>query len=262
MSENAVLLDVEDGIATITLNRPDEMNSLSPAIVSGIDDALDRVAEHDDARCVVLEGAGRAFCAGGDISGMDDDETTGHERMLRIVDISEKIPVRLYNYELPTVAKIDGYCLGAGVGVALSCDVQLASERAQLGLVFRNVGLTLDFATSYLVPQYVGPNVARELALTGEILPADEAEELGLLNHVYDEESFESESQELIETIATGPTVALHHSTRNINLAPGSSIREAAEREARSQKLASNTEDHTEGVEAFAEDREPNFQGR
>ncbi|SEH18192.1 Enoyl-CoA hydratase/carnithine racemase [Natronorubrum sediminis] len=265
MSAEAVLAEFDDGIATITLNQPDRMNALSDEIKRGLESALDAIDERDDVRCIVFQGSGKAFCAGGDVGGMSDrDESTrtAQDRIQELVDLCEHVPIRIYNTDIPTVAKIDGYCLGAGVGLALSCDVQLASEDASFGLVFRNVGLSMDFATSFLVPRATGWNVAKELALTGEIIGADHAEELGLINHEYGTDQFESKATELIESIATGPTVALGRSLRNIDRSYGSTIRQAVEREAQAQNIAYGTEDHEEGVSAFSEDRDPVFQGR
>lgn len=262
---DAVLADFEDGIATITLNQPDRMNALSDEIKRGIESALDAVDERDDVRCVVFEGNGNAFCAGGDVGGMEDrdeSERSPRDRVRELVETCERIPIRIYNYDIPTVAKIDGYCLGAGVGVALACDIQLASEDAAFGLVFRNVGLSMDFATSFLVPREVGWNVAKELALTGRIIPAERAHELGLINHVYGANDFEAEAADLIDEIAIGPTVALGYSARNIDRSYGGTIREAVEREAEAQNVAYGTDDHDEGVAAFRDDREPDFSGR
>lgn len=264
MTDDAVIASVEDGIATITLNRPEWMNALSEDIKRGIESALDAVDERDDVRCVVFEGNGNAFCAGGDIGGMEDrDESEWSPRdcVRDLIESCERIPIRIYNYDIPTVAKIDGYCLGAGVGVALACDIQLASDEAAFGLVFRNVGLSMDFATSFLVPREVGWNVAKELALTGKVVSAERARELGLINHVYGSDDFESDGGELVKEIATGPTVALGYSARNIDRSYGGTIREAVEREAETQNVAYRTDDHDEGVAAFREDREPDFSG-
>lgn len=259
-----VLLDIHDGVATVALNRPGKMNALSDGIKQGIEEALDEVSERDDARCVVLTGTENAFCAGGDVGSMDDRSESGpsgHGDVRRLIDSSERIPIRIYEFECPTVAKIDGYCLGAGVGLAMACDVLLASERAKFGLVFRNIGLSLDYTTSLLVTRAVGPYVAKELAFTGDIISADHAEELGLINHTYPTDEFDAEVDELVGRIADGPTVALHHSARCIDRAHNSSLRETAEREANAQNIARNTLDHEEGLTAFSEDRDPSFEG-
>lgn len=265
MSDDTVTASFEDGIATITLDRPERMNALSEDVKRGIESALDAVDERDDVRCIVFEGAGNAFCAGGDVGGMEDrdeSERGPRDRVRDLVETCERIPIRIYNCDVPTVAKIDGYCLGAGVGLALACDVQLASDEAAFGLVFRNVGLSMDFATSFLVPREVGWNVAKELALTGKIVSAERASELGLINHVYGTDNFESDAAELIDEIATGPTIALGYSARNIDRSYGGTIREAVEREAEAQNVAYGTADHDEGVAAFRADREPDFSGR
>jgi enoyl-CoA hydratase/carnithine racemase len=259
-----VTLDVTDGVATLTLDRPQKMNALSPGIVDGIDRALGEVDDRDDARCVVVRGAGDAFCAGGDIGGMDDrnaGETTNHDRAQGVVDSATRVALGLYECDLPTVAKVDGYCMGAGVGVALSNDIVLASEDATFGLAFRNVGLTLDYGTSYFVTQAVGPYKAKELALTGEHVSGAEADELGLINHAYAPGEFDAKADDFVERVATGPTVALGYSTRNIDRSDHRGLREAIEAEAQAQSIATDTADHREGVAAFGEDRAPDFQG-
>lgn len=264
MSEEAVLTSLENGIATITLNRPEKLNALSDDVKEGITDALDTFEDRDDVRCLVIEGAGRAFCAGGDVSSQGDrveDAPPAHERSERIVRDCKNIPIRIHDYGVPTIAKIDGYCVGAGMGLAFACDVHLASSEAKFGLVFRNVGLTLDFASSYLVPRLVGANTAKELALTGEIISAERAEAIGLVNHVYPEGEFDQRVTEFLEPIANGPTVANYYSTRNIDRGLESSIQGAVERESSSQTLALDTSDHAEGVRAFSEDRDPQFEG-
>jgi enoyl-CoA hydratase/carnithine racemase len=257
-----VTLDVTDGVATVTLDNPEQMNALSPGIVAGVERALGEIAEHDDARCVVVEGAGDAFCAGGDISGMGGGDVSGHERAEAVTESATRVAYGLYDCDLPTVAKVDGYCVGAGMGVALSCDVVLASEDATFGLAFRNVGLSLDYGTSYLVTQAVGPYKAKELALTAEMLSGEEAEELGLVNHAYAPGEFDDKADAFVETVAEGPTVALEYSLNNIDRAARRTVEEAIEAESQAQSFATQTRDHEEGVAAFAEDREPEFEGR
>jgi enoyl-CoA hydratase/carnithine racemase len=263
MPADDVLLEVENGIATITLNRPGSMNALSDDIKEGIAEALDEIADHESAKCVVFEGAGDAFSAGGDVKSMDDEDsdTSGHSDTLSMMNTVEQIPLRIYNYELPTVAKVDGYCVGAGVGLAMSCDIVVASSGSGFGLVFRNVGLSLDWLTSYFVMRAVGPYTAKELAYTGDIISATEADEMGLINHAYPDGEFESEARELIEQIAAGPTIALYYSAQNIDRAFNGTPRDAGEREAFAQNIARNTSDHTEGVQAFKEGRDPSFEG-
>jgi 2-(1,2-epoxy-1,2-dihydrophenyl)acetyl-CoA isomerase len=258
-----VSLDVTDGVATITLDRPEKMNALSDGINRGVGLALDEIADREDARCVVLEGEGDAFCAGGDIAGMAEGErATGHERATEITEAATGVAGRLYDFHLPTIAKVDGYCFGAGLGVALANDIVLASEDAWFSLAFRNVGLTLDYGTSYFVTKEVGPQKAKEIALTGERFPGDRAEEMGLVNHAWPDAEFEERFAEFVETVATGPTIALEYSLRNIDRAARRTLEEAIEAESEAQVFAGQTADHEEGVAAFSEDREPEFEGR
>jgi enoyl-CoA hydratase/carnithine racemase len=262
MSPDQVTLDVTDGVATITLDRPEKLNALSPGIVDGVDQALEEIDANDDARCVVIEGNGKAFCAGGDIGGMADGErSSGHDRAQGIIDSAEAVALGLYECDLPTIARVDGYCFGAGMGVALANDIVLASEDATFSLAFRNVGLTLDYGTSYFVTQAVGPYKAKELALTGEQVSGDRAEEMGLVNHAWAPGEFDEKADQFIEDVGSGPTVALHYSLRNIDQAARRTVAEAIEAESEAQVFAGQTADHEEGVAAFGDDREPEFEG-
>lgn len=261
----AVLFEVEDGVATITLNQPDRRNALSSAISDGIQEALAAFdAAESDARCVVLEGAGDAFCAGGDIAAMHEGIENGtslDERVRKLERSTNETMARLVTYPLPTVAKVDGPAVGAGANLALACDLQLASDHAKIGFVFRNVGLSVDVGTSYLLPRVVGENVAKELVFTGEILDAERAEELGLFNHAYPAEAFDDCADALIERIAAGPTVALRHAKRLLGEGLRKSIDQAMVDEATAQGIVFDTADHEEGVRAFLEGREPEFEG-
>jgi enoyl-CoA hydratase/carnithine racemase len=169
---------------------------------------------------------------------------------------------RVDEFPLYTVAKIDGPAVGAGAALSLACDIQVASERSVVGFVFRNVGLAIDNGASHFLPRVVGENVAKELAATGELVDAERAEELGLLNHVYPVESFEDEADALVKEIATGPTVALRHTKRLIDRGADADLADALADEAIAQAAVMETDDHREGVEAFLEKRDPEFEGR
>jgi len=264
MSDDAVLVDVDEDVATITLNKPDIRNALDREIADGIVDALDEL-EDEPIRCIVFEGEGNAFSTGGDIEAMVEaiqgDEPT--DRLVRELERTTNAAMtRVLNAKTPTVAKVDGAAVGAGANLALACDLQLASEHAKMGFVFRQVGLSIDAGTSYLLPRVVGTNVAKELIYTGEIVDADRALELGLVNHVYEEGEYEQRAAELIERIATGPTVALRHGKRLVDTGFEKSFEQALRDEVTAQGIVLETDDHEEGVEAFFEDRDPEFDGR
>jgi 2-(1,2-epoxy-1,2-dihydrophenyl)acetyl-CoA isomerase len=264
VSTNSVELDVADGIATITLNRPQRQNSLSSDLCRDLVAALEAATDCGH-RCLVIEGAGSAFSAGGDIqeiSTLLDDAASVDEAMRTISDAIGTAIRSVAAHSVPTIAKIDGVAAGGGAGLALACDVQLASERARIGFVFRNIGLCVDSGVSYFLPRIVGTNTAKELVFTGEILDAERAASLGLFNHVYDVDEFDSATSDFVRTVADGPTIALRHSKRLLDAGLDTSLRDATDAEFAAQTIALDSEDHEEGVEAFLEDRRPEFAGR
>ncbi|MCL9817243.1 enoyl-CoA hydratase/isomerase family protein [Natronocalculus amylovorans] len=263
MSDDPVLLEQRNGIATITINQPDRRNALSIAVSNGIMDALDEI-EGGETRCVVLAGAGPAFCAGGDVKMMIErfaDEMSLDAGVRHVIQQTGRAIQRVAECEFPTVAKVDGAAFGAGANLAIACDIVLFSDDAKISFGFRQVGLAVDSGTSYLLPRLVGDNIARELVFTGELLDADRAKEIGLVNHVYDTDAFEANATELTETIATGPTVALRTSKRLLRHNPNTSLDAAIEQEAAAQAAVLDSRDHAEGAAAFAERREPEFSG-
>ena len=262
MGSEPVTLTVDDGVATVTLNQPDMRNAFSEELLDGLSAALDDVDPNTE-RCVVIEGAGKAFSAGGDLTMMQEfAEATVEERRQHTDQLQKEIMEPLIRYPLPTVAKVDGPALGGGANIALSCDVQLASERAEIGFVFRRIGLCIDTGASFLLPRIVGANVAKELIFTGEIVTADRAKELGLFNHVYPTEEFDDRCDEFISQLATGPTVALKHGKRLVNRSFERSLEECLEAEAMAQAETFTTDDTWQGIEAFLEGRDPDFTGK
>ena len=263
MSDDAVTVDVEDGVATLTLNQPDVRNAMTRDLSRGLIAALDDL-EGGDARVLVLEGAGPAFCAGGDVNAMVErmaGDTSLAEAVRLIRQTTSRAVERVHDFYLPTVAKVDGPAFGAGGNLAVAADLQLASDEAEISFGFRQVGLAVDSGTSYLLPRLVGENVAKELVFTGERVDAERAGELGLFNRVYPDDSFDERANELIERIASGPTVALRHSKRLIDEGMESSLSQAMANEAAAQAAVFETGDHEEGVEAFMEKRKPEFEG-
>ncbi|WP_336339069.1 enoyl-CoA hydratase/isomerase family protein [Haloarcula brevis] len=264
MDDTTVTASTDGAVATVTLNRPDARNALSKATAEALTDRFESVAD-GDARCVVLEGAGPAFCAGGDINamleGVDGDQPPA-ERVEQVVSSLHEAIRTVHSCPLPVVAEIDGPAFGAGAGLALACDLQVASTDAQIGFGFRRVGLASDSGVSYFLPRIVGPNKAKELLFTGELLDAEAAHELGLFTQVFDAESFDSAASALVEDIASGPTVALGHAKRLVDRSLDSSLEQALENEATAQGLVFTTDDHEEGATAFVENREPEFRGQ
>ncbi|PCR90540.1 enoyl-CoA hydratase/isomerase family protein [Natrinema ejinorense] len=260
-----VLLEIEDeGVATITLNQPDRRNPLSEGISAGLTEALDEI-EDSDARCVIVEGSGGSFSAGGDIESMVEgieNDVPADERVRTLERSTNELMRRLIDFPVPTVAVIDGPAVGAGANLALACDMQLATEDAVFGFVFRQVGLSVDAGTSYLLPRVVGENVAKELVLTGDIIDAEHALEIGLVNHVYDSDEVDERVEEFVGRIVSGPPIALRHANRLLGEGLEKSLEQALTDEATAQGIVFETEDHEEGVSAFFEDRDPEYEGR
>lgn len=259
-----VALDVDEGVATLTLNRPDNYNALTAEMSAAIVDAIDDLEGRDDVRCLVVTGSEGTFCAGGDIDAMMalmSDQADLHEAVERIQHETSRAVRRIREFHLPTVAAVDGVAYGAGGNLAIACDVLLASEDAQISFGFRQVGLAVDTGTSYLLPRIVGENVAKELVYTGERVDSGRAADLGLFNHVYDRGSFDAEVDEFVDQLATGPTVALRTSKQALDQGLSVSLKQAQDNEAAAQAAVFETADHEEGARAFMEGREPEFRG-
>jgi len=253
-----------DDRARIRMDNPSLRNALTLEAARSLTEAIESVAD-SGARCVVLEGTGEAFCAGGDIQlmmeGLSGDRETD-ELMTEAAYPINRTVKRLYECPLPTVAKVDGPAFGAGASLAIACDVVLASERAELSFGFRRVGLSVDSGTSYLLPRMVGESTAKTLVYSGEVLTAEEAADLGLVNRVYPTEEFDERTAAFVDRVATGPTVALTRSKALLQRGLERSFEEAIDAEIEALGAVFETEDFSEGVEAFLEKRTPEFDGR
>lgn len=262
---DAVRLDVEDGVATLTLNQPDVRNALTQELSTSIVETLEDLEANREARCLVITGTEGSFCAGGDINAMMERLSTDfplHESVRHIRQETSRAIKEVAQFHLPTVAKIEGVAFGAGANLALACDVQLMSSDSRISFGFRQVGLAIDTGTSYLLPRAVGENTAKELVFTGELVDPERAEDIGLVNHVYPAEEFEERVSAFVEEIATGPTIALRASKQALQEGFHRSIDDAISFEAAAQAAVFQTADHREGAEAFMEGREPEFEGQ
>jgi enoyl-CoA hydratase/carnithine racemase len=264
MATEPVTLDVSGGVATVTIDRPERKNALSAAVAEGLSSHLSALSDRDDVRCVVVTGAGGAFCAGGDVERMreradSDAPVDDHVRELQRT-VSRGV-ASVATCPHPTVARIDGPAVGAGATLAIACDLQVASDSSVVGFSFRGVGLSVDSGASHLLPQTVGVNTAKRLVFTGELLSAREAQDLGLLTHVFADDAFDARADDVVETVSTGPTVALRHAKRLLDEGARKPYEQAVRDEAVAQGLVYDSEDHAEGVAAFLEKRDPEFEG-
>ncbi|HSB11707.1 MAG TPA: enoyl-CoA hydratase [Blastocatellia bacterium] len=257
-----ILTDVSDKVATLTFNRPDKLNALSMDLIAGSIETLKGWGRDPDVGCIVVTGSGRAFCAGGDVSTMaQDDSETLEQKIDRLRSIQE-LSWLLYNLPKVTIAAVNGFAMGAGLGVCLSCDLRIASDQAKFGAAYAKVGYGGDFGTTWLLTRYAGGPKAKELFFLSDIIDATEALRLGLVNRVTAHDSLSSEVKGIASRIAHGPLTSFRYMKANVNLAPTADFRSMLDREAETHMRCSMTEDHKEGVRAFMEKREPKFVGR
>jgi 2-(1,2-epoxy-1,2-dihydrophenyl)acetyl-CoA isomerase len=267
---NDLLARVDDGVAVLTMNRPERRNALSGPMLDALGRMLAGMEVDDDVGCVVLTGAGGAFCAGGDVKGMASGGDAGAGTARRGFDdivhrqrLSQRATSgRLYEMPKPTVAALPGAAAGAGLSLALACDLRYASERAVLTTAFARVGFAGDYGGTWFLSRLVGSGKARELYYLSERLGAKEAEQLGIVNAVFPEASFEDEVMAVARRLAAGPRVAYRYMKENLNRAVNGELGECLDMEAAHHLRTGQTEDHREAAKAFVEKREPQFKGR
>lgn len=264
------LARLEDGVAVVTLNRPERRNALSQAMLDGLARALEQCEASRDVRAVVLTGMGRAFCAGGDVKSMAEagDPTPGSapatfDEAIHRQRLSQRATVgRVYRMPKPVIASLPGAAAGAGLGLALACDLRIAAESAIMVTAFARVGFTGDFGVPWLLPQLVGRSKALELFYSSDRVTAQQCLALGLVNHVVPDAELEQKTMDLARRLAAGPTVSFRYIKENANKAYTQDLEDFMDGEVMRHLLAGRTEDHREAVKAFVEKREPTFRGR
>ena len=260
-----LLESVKDGVATLTLNRPDRLNAMSVAMLDALLEALPRLADDGAVGVVVLTGAGRGFCAGGDVKAMAEGRELGGDTLEeKAQGLRAKMEVSRWLHEMPkpTIAMVRGAAAGAGLSLALACDLRVAGDSARFATAFARVGYSGDFGGSWFLSQLVGTGKARELYYTADLLDAQQALALGLVNRVVPDARLDEETQALAARLAHGPRVALRYMKRNMNAAETGSLKDCLDLEAWHHTRTGFTEDHREAARAFVEKREPSFRGR
>jgi 2-(1,2-epoxy-1,2-dihydrophenyl)acetyl-CoA isomerase len=262
MDEDVFLTDVSDKVATLTFNRPDKLNALGGGLIAGSIDTLASWSQDPRVGCIVVTGTGRAFCAGGDVSAMAQDDSETLEQKIDRLRQMQELSFLLYSMSKVTIAAVNGFAMGAGLGVCLACDLRIASEQARFGTAYAKVGYGGDFGTTWLLTQYAGAPKAKELFFLGDIIDAKEAHRLGLINQIVEHDDLRVTVHDIASRIAHGPLTSYRYMKANVNLASSVDFKAMLDREAETHMRCSMTEDHKEGVRAFMEKRVPRFVGR
>jgi 2-(1,2-epoxy-1,2-dihydrophenyl)acetyl-CoA isomerase len=264
MADDVILTSVVDRVATLTFNRPDKLNALSHDLIFGSIDCLKRWSADPEIGAIVVTGAGRAFCAGGDVSNMarEGDAPKTLEQQVDGLRQAQELSWLLFNSPKVTIAAVNGHAMGAGLGVCLACDLRVASDQAKFGTAYAKVGFGGDFGVTWLLQRYVGAPKAKELFFLSDIIDAAEAHRIGLVNRVVAAESLTTTVSDIASRIAHGPLTSYRYMKANVNLAAAADFRTMLDREAETHLRCGMTEDHKEGVRAFLEKRPPNFTGR
>lgn len=263
MSEQVILTEVRDRVATLTLHRPDKLNAVNGQLLIEAASVLKTWSRDPEIGAIVVTGSGRAFCAGGDVGMMarQHDESTLEQEIDGLRDMQE-ISWLLYSSPKVTIASVNGFAMGAGLGIALACDLRIASSAAKFGTAYAKVGFGGDFGTTWLLTHYAGPAKAKELFFLADALDAAEAHRIGLVNRVVAPEALLAETASIASRIAEGPLTSYRYMKQNVNLAVTVDFRTMLDREPETHLRCGETADHREGVRAFLEKRAPKFIGR
>jgi len=263
---DTLLETIEDGVAVLTMNRPDRRNALNGDMLEAMLEALPRLANDHSVGCVILTGSEGAFCAGGDVKAMAEGREKDNQSLeVQTQELRNVMETSRWLHEMPkpTIAMIGGAAAGAGLSLALSCDIRIASNNAKLTTAFANVGFSGDFGGSYFLTKLVGTAKARELYYTAALLMAEEAAALGMVNHAVPEDKLLEVTHSMAKGLAAGPSIAYRYMKRNMNAAEaGNTLSEHLDLEAAHHARCGMTEDHKEATKAFVEKRKPEFVGR
>ena len=262
-----LLVSLDDGVLTLTFNRPEARNALTPAMIVRLGEELRDAELNPDVGAIVLTGAGGAFCAGGDVKAMAAGHQPGRPvdpvlRMERQRIDHRATSLRLYQMSKPTLAAIPGPAAGAGFSFALACDMRIAADSAIMTTAFAKVGLTGDYGGTYLLTQIVGTAKARELYMLADRIDMGEAHRLGLVNWVVPAAELEAQTKAVARRLADGPRLALGLIKDNLNRALKATFADCLDAESANLARARETEDHKEAAKAFAEKRKLTFKGR
>ena len=257
----SIINEIQNGIATITMNRPEVFNSFNREMALLLQDELDKCEKDSTVRAIVISGKGKAFCAGQDLKeGTSPELNPGFKKILE--EHYNPIVARIRKIEKPIIAAVNGVAAGAGANIALACDVVIASEYASFIQAFSKIGLIPDSGGTFFLPRLIGFQKASALMMLGDKVSALDAEKLGMVYKVVPSENFEEEVQKIATTLSKMPTKALGMTKRLLNKSMTNSLEDQLDMEGKLQIEAAQSEDYAEGVNAFVEKRTPNFKGK
>lgn len=265
---DTVLYEVTDGVAVMTLNRPESLNAMNPEMLGTMYKIAQQAADDPAVRCVVVTGAGRGFSAGGDVKGMGGNGGAGTPMNAPVLTGAaalreqEEFSRLLQEMPKPTIAAINGVAAGAGLSVALSADIRISSDQARFTTAFSKIGFSGDFGGTWLLQRLVGNAKARELYFFSDIFDAQTALSLGIVSRVVPHAALMEETMSLARKLASGPTLAYARIKDNFSYGATHSFGETLTREAENMTASSQTQDHKDAARAFVEKREPQFHGR
>ena len=257
-----VLYDEDNGVANIALNRPEKLNAFDGTLHDELYTALGEAAEDEEIRCIVLRGEGRGFSAGADLAQVVKEADGDPDLGEYLRGTYSRLVERMVGIEKPIIAALHGPVYGAGVGVALACDLRVAAENTKFSVAFIKIGLMPDAGVTFLLPRVVGLGRAIEMSMLGDIVDAEEAHRIGLVDKVVAGASLSEEARNLAGRLAAMPTVALGRIKHSLYASFETDLETALEGEAEGQRFCGFTQDHKEGVTAFFEKREARFTGR
>ena len=261
MSQPQILLDIDQGVGTITLNRPDVMNAFGGTMREDLLAQLRRVGSDDAVRCVVITGAGKAFCAGGDIASMAEMQSRGDASVIpQRMAVGGEVVALIRSMSKPVIAAVNGAAAGAGMNLALACDMRLAAESARFSESFVRIALVPDWGGTYLLTRLVGVPKAMELMMTGDRIDAAEAARLGIVNRVIPDSRFREETTAFARRLASGPAATLAHIKRATLAGATGTLQDALRIEEEAQMQLFLGPDAREGMRAFLEKRPPRFE--
>ncbi len=258
-----LIVSKEEGIANITLNRPNRLNAMSPQLMQDLNQVLDSIDSEENIRVVVITGAGRAFCAGGDVE--LDVAQISHKGAFGWKEYDEvfcNVIKKIYWMEKPVIAAVNGAAVGGGCDLAMACDIRIASDKAKFGMAYINMGIIPDLGGNYFLPRLVGLGRAKLMAFTGDLIDAKQADHFGLIDILVSEEEFQKKVDDLGQKLANGPTKAIAMTKIAMHRSWHMDLETSLDYSSNLQFMLMDTEDYKEGFNSFLEKRSPIFQGK